>query len=106
MVLQQLSVYWSVDSADPSQPASAGASSGGLSSPALEPVMDGASDQQQQQQQPSEPNQQEDLILRPMDCVLLLKLQSAGADTRTVVFRSPVCMLCAVCQMLIACTAR
>ena len=73
MVVQQLSVYWSVC---PPEPPAAAASSGHLSSPAPEPASDGASDEQQLLQL-----QQEDLILQPMDCVLLLKLQSAGADT-------------------------
>ena len=67
LVVQQLSVYWSVD-LDAARQSAPAASPGGQSlPPAWEPGQD------------SEQQQHEDLILQPMDGVLVLKLHSAGA---------------------------
>ncbi len=67
--MQQLSVYWSVDLDAARQSAPVAASPGGQSPPL---AWDSGRDNEQQQQH-------EDLILQPMDGVLVLKMQSAGA---------------------------
>ena len=71
--MQQLSLYWSVDLDAARQSAPAAASPGGQSLP---PAWESGRDSQQQQQQQQ---QRDDLIVQPMDGVLVLKMHSAGA---------------------------